>query len=196
MTQMLSQNPIYNLLVLGLSQQQQQQNMNQQQQQLPPQSPKSSRYTIAATPTKIGSSNATSNMMSVAQPQPSTPVAKGFFTTPNKANGEKKLKKRQLEKEFQMLQDKYKIMEKIRGDNDSDIERMKITLIETMTENDRLQKRVGQLEQTIEEMKSELDKGSYEAWKGYCSLQDSPPGVSSRYTKKRAISHNINSANI
>eukprot|EP01133_Synstelium_polycarpum_P016686 gene16686-19834_t len=158
-------------------------------------SPKSSRYTIAATPTKPNSSTTTpTNMMTLTQsqptPSPNVVAPKSFFSTPVKG-AEKKLKKKQLEKEYQMLQDKIKIMERIRTDNDSDIERMKISLIDTLTDNDRLQRRVAEMEEIIESMKKEMNKGSYESWKGYCSLQDSPPGVSTRYSKKRAMSSNI-----
>ncbi|EFA76502.1 hypothetical protein PPL_10270 [Heterostelium album PN500] len=195
---MISQNPIYNLLVLGLSQQN------------PPQSPKSSRYTIAATPTKPSSNGASPSMMTITQFPSSTTspmmqsqsakavesssLAKSFFT-PTKG-GEKKMKKKQLEKEYQMLQDKVKIMEKLRNETDSDAERMKISLIDALTENDRLSKRINELEDLVDSMKSELNKGSYEAWKGYCSLQDSPPGVSTRYSKKRALNSNLNTNNL
>eukprot|EP01132_Coremiostelium_polycephalum_P002716 gene2716-3371_t len=211
---MFSQHPIYNLLVLGVNKQQQQQqspNNNQQnqqqqqqikqiQQQPQQQSPKSSRYTIAATPTKINSGSSTTtptNMMTLTQSQPSPAIANGankessgksFFTTPIKTPG--KLKKKQMEKEIQMLQDKIRIMERIRNDNDTDVERMKVTLIDTLSDNDRLQKKVTELEETITSLKKELDKGSYESWKGYCSLQDSPPGISTRYSKKRALGAN------
>ncbi|GAM20887.1 hypothetical protein SAMD00019534_040620 [Acytostelium subglobosum LB1] len=167
-------------------------------------SPKSSRYTIAFTPTKTTTYTAgpaTSTMLSVSSYQQSTasPMApqatsgKSFFSTPIK--GDKKLKKKQLEKEYQLMQDKMRIMEKIRVDNDSDIERMKVSLIDTLTDNDRLQRRVSELEEMIEAMKSELGKGSYNAWKGYCSLQDSPPGVSTRNNKKRTINASISTDN-
>ncbi|KAF2073238.1 hypothetical protein CYY_005435 [Polysphondylium violaceum] len=160
-------------------------------------SPKSSRYTIAHTPTKIGSNSSNNstptNMMTLTQSQPSPVVsaAKSFFT-PTKPT---KLKKKQMEKELEMLKDKIRIMEKIRIENDSDVERMKSTLIETLSENDRLSQKVTQLEGTITNLQKELDKGSYDSWKGYCALQDSPPGVSTRYSKKRALSSNVGSVN-
>ncbi|KAM9978155.1 hypothetical protein ACTFIY_011927 [Dictyostelium cf. discoideum] len=206
---MLSQHPhpLINIIAAGLQHQ-------QSKQQLFSQSPKSSRYTISHTPTKrelITSASTTSpTMMTLThtqqqqqqqqqqQPPPSpSPVvsaasaAKNFFT-PTKPS---KLKKKQMEKEMELLKDKIRIMEKVRIDNDSDTDKMRMALIEALSENDKLQNKVADLESTIASMKKELDKGSYEAWKGYCSLQDSPPGNSSRYSKKRALGSAINSSN-
>ncbi|KAN0048039.1 hypothetical protein ACTA71_002430 [Dictyostelium dimigraforme] len=204
---MLSQHPhpLINIIAAGLQHQ-------QSKQQLYSQSPKSSRYTISHTPTKrelLTSTSTTSpTMMTLThtqqqqqqqqQPPPSpSPVvsaasaAKNFFT-PTKPN---KLKKKQMEKEMELLKDKIRVMEKVRIDNDGDTDKMRMALIEALSENDKLQNKVADLEATIASMKKELDRGSYEAWKGYCSLQDSPPGNSSRYSKKRALGSAINSSN-
>ncbi|KYQ92521.1 hypothetical protein DLAC_06510 [Tieghemostelium lacteum] len=158
-------------------------------------SPKSSRYTIGSTPTKLPSNTTHNpNMMTLTQSQP-TPspvisVAKSLFTPTKNMKSKKKV----MEKEIEMLKEKISIMERIGTDRDSDSAKLKMTLIETMTENDVLQKKVSDLEETIKCLKKELDKGSYESWKGYCSLQDSPPGVSTRYTKKRALGSNVSSS--
>ncbi|GAM27957.1 hypothetical protein SAMD00019534_111330 [Acytostelium subglobosum LB1] len=156
-------------------------------------SPKTNRYTISmSTPTRpmngVDSPNLMSPPMANGKSMFSNSASKQPQQQPQSQQQEqKKMKKRQLEKECQLMQSKIDIMEKIRNDNDSDIDRMKRTLLDTLTENDHLQRRVAQLEATVESMKSELNGISYDAWKSFCSVQDSPPGISTRYSKKRAI---------